>query len=152
MTVKTENAYSTDVNSRTCCSCEEGFIPDGDECKALTCADTDGSGSTYVCGDGAAFSTANSDEPFSFTACCVCLSGYVFETGAGCVVKTCTNVDGEGTDFECGWGYVVDLANAISTVVTRSSCCTCAEDFVRREEPREERRSEPLCWVSWVAF
>ena len=45
---------------------------------------------------------ANDDEPFGFEQCCACKAGRILDQdGGGCVVQTCSNTDGAGTNFDC---------------------------------------------------
>ena len=95
MTVKPENALSTTVSREECCTCDSGYVYDAanDVCKLLTCADTDGAGQAFVCGEGAEQNNATLNAAFSWDTCCQCASGFVLlqglESGSACVAQTC---------------------------------------------------------------
>merc|ERR1719460_1833633 len=139
MAVNTQSAQSVDTTVDTCCSCASGYVMVEGECVLLTCSDTTGEPDApqeFECGDGAQRSTGSDDLAFNWANCCECQSTHVMKTQEGgnqlCVAKSCADPYGSDVPFICTTspGYTYDDLNALSTTISRASCCKCSTGYV----------------------
>ena len=65
----------------------------------------------------------------SRAACCSCVAGYRVGNIGQCELPTCTDTDGDGTDFVCGAGSMFNMANA-NQPFSFDACCSCTAGYV----------------------